>query len=70
MTCMHIKPEVATMKQLINDTTAVTAATKKACITWSHENYYLVGEGIRVLIGENVNLVEKKFWQFQYVAYV
>ena len=70
MTCMHIQPEVATVKQLINDATAVTAATKEACIKWSHKNYYLVGEGITVLIGENVNLVDKKFWQSQYVAYV
>ena len=51
---MYIKPEK-------NDTTAMATATNEACIKCLGENYYLMGEGMTLLIAKNVNLLRTIF---------
>ena len=39
----------------------MTTATNETCIGWLHENRYLMGEGITLLIAEDVNVLRGIF---------
>ena len=44
-----------------NDTTTMTTTTNEADIGWLNKNYYLMGEGMKLLIEEDVNSLRKIF---------
>ena len=50
MKYVYIKTEVKK-----NDTTAMATATNEACIGWLVKNCHLIGEGMALLIAEDVN---------------
>ena len=54
--CVHIMPEVKKI-----DTTAMTTATNETCIGWWDENLLFDGEGMTLLIVEDVNLLRRIF---------
>ena len=57
MTCVYIKPKVKKKWRSRND-----RATGEACIGCLHENFYLMGEGMTLLIPEDVDLWREIFF--------
>ena len=54
MTCVQMRPEVKR-----DDTTALNTTTNRTCIRWLAEKCYLMGEGMTLLMAEDVKLLRR-----------